>query len=151
MVFKNIVGDDNVIIDQDTIQTYNTDFTKKYKGSASLVLTPVSKEQVAEVLRHCNERNLAVTPQGGNTGLVGGSVPLHDEIIISLKKLDQVVHFDPETGVLRCEAGCILENLQNYVKQFGYVMPLDQGAKRSCMIGGKISTNAADIKFNKYG
>ena len=102
------------------------------------------------MLKHCNERKIAVTPQGGNTGLVGGSVPLHDEIVISLRKLSNVVEFDPVHGTLVCQSGCILESLQNYVKEQGYMMPLDLGAKGSCQIGGNVSTNAGGIKFIKY-
>lgn len=63
------------------------DFTKKYKGKCSLVLTPTSTEDVSKVLKYCNTRKLAIVPQGGNTGLVGGSVPLYDEIVVSLRKL----------------------------------------------------------------
>jgi FAD/FMN-containing dehydrogenase len=83
--------------------------------------------------------------------LVGGSVPVHEEIVLSLRKLNRIINFDPTTGVLHCEAGCILEELQNYVgKEYGYVMPLDLGAKGSCQIGGNLATNAGGIKFIKY-
>lgn len=73
-----------------------------------------------------------MTPQGGNTGLVGGSVPLEDEVIISLRKLNKILGFDPQHGIVLAEAGCILEELDNYVKEQGYMMPLDLGAKGSC-------------------
>lgn len=94
---------------------------------------------------------MAIVPQGGNTGLVGGSVPVHDEIVLSLKKFNKIIDFDEAQGVITCEAGCILEVLQKHVRNYGYLMPLDLGAKGSCMIGGNLSTNAGGIKFIKYG
>lgn len=108
------------------------DFTKKYIGLGSVVLTPTTTEQVSRCLKFCNERNLAVVPQGGNTGLVGGSVPLHDEVVISTKKMNKIVGLDEAQGILTCEAGAILETLQNYAKDRGYMVPLDLGAKGSC-------------------
>jgi len=92
-----------------------------------------------------------LVPQGGNTGLVGGSIPVFDEIVLSMKKFDKILDFDPMTGILTCQAGCVLEALQHYVKEHGYLMPLDLGAKGSCMIGGNLSTNAGGIKYVKYG
>lgn len=102
-------------------------------------------------MQYCNKNNLAVTPQGGNTGLVGGATPLHTEIILSLTKLDKVVSFDSDTGVLSAEAGCILETLNKHVEKFGFCMPYDLGAKGSCMIGGNISTNAGGLRMVRYG
>ena len=72
---------------------------------------------------------IAVCPQGGNTGLVGGSVPVHDEIILNMKKMNHVIDFNEETGVVETEAGVILENLEEYVNKKGYIIPLDLGAK----------------------
>ncbi len=109
--FSKMLGESSVITDEAEISPFNIDFTKKYHGNCQLVLTPTSTEQVAEVLKYCNEKNLAVVPQGGNTGLVGGSVPLYDEIVISTKKMNKVLDFDPLNGVLVCEAGCVLEYL----------------------------------------
>ena len=87
------------------------DFTKKYVGIGSVVLTPTTTEQVAACLKYCNSRGIAVVPQGGNTGLVGGSVPLHDEIVISTKKMNRIFELDASQGMLKCEAGAILETL----------------------------------------
>eukprot|EP00347_Sterkiella_histriomuscorum_P002176 403369172 len=149
--FSEIVGAANIILDQEEIKPFNIDFTKKYQGQTKLVLTPTSTEQIQEILKYCNEKRLPIVPQGGNTGLVGGSVPVQDEIVLNIKKLNNIIDFDPMSGILTCQSGCILETLQQHVKQFGYLMPLDLGAKGSCMIGGNISTNAGGIKFIKYG
>ena len=106
---------------------------------------------MSECLKYCNERQIAVVPQGGNTGLVGGSVPLHDEVVISTKKMNRIFDLDAAQGILRTEAGVILETLQNYAKDRGYMMPLDLGAKGSCQIGGNLACNAGGIKFIKQG
>lgn len=149
--FEEIVGAANVIQDNDEIGPFVQDFTKKYTGIGSVVLTPGTTEEISECLKYCNEQRIAVVPQGGNTGLVGGSVPLHDEVVISTKKMNQVLRFDDAQGTLYCEAGCILETLQDYAKDLGYMMPLDLGAKGSCQIGGNLATNAGGIKFIKQG
>lgn len=82
---------------------------------------------------------------GGNTGASGGAVPVFDEIIVSTALMNQVESMDELSGVLRCQAGCILEALDQHVAQFGYIVPLDLGAKGSCHIGGNVSTNAGQV------
>lgn len=131
----------------DDISGFVRDITKKFTGDGSIVLTPTSTEQVASCLKYCNERRIAVVPQGGNTGLVGGSVPLFDEVVISTQKMNQIQGLDDVQGILTCEAGCILQTLQEYCRERGYMMPLDLGAKGSCQIGGNLATNAGGIKF----
>ena len=92
--FKQTLGHENVLDDYDEINLFVRDFTKKYQGVGSVVLTPTSTEQISECLKYCNLRKIAVVPQGGNTGLVGGSVPLHDEVVISTKKMNKIIEFD---------------------------------------------------------
>jgi FAD/FMN-containing dehydrogenase len=133
------------------LEMYNTDWLKKYKGESSLVLRPKKTEEVSKILNYCNKKKLPVVPQGGNTGLVGGSVPVKKEIIISLSKMNKLISFDPLMSTLHVEAGCILENLNNFLEPLGYTMPLDLGAKGSCQIGGNLATNAGGIHFVKHG
>ena len=80
------------------LSTYNVDWMGKYHGNSSVVLKPKSTKEVSDILKWCWEHRLAVVPQGGNTGLVGGSVPLNDEIVISLGNMNKVRSFDPVTG-----------------------------------------------------
>jgi FAD/FMN-containing dehydrogenase len=108
------------------------DWTKKYKGQSKLVVRPKSTEEVSAVLKYCNDRKLAVVPQGGNTGLVGGSQPVFDEIVVSLSRMNKILNFDESYGIITCEAGCVLQDLQTYLNERGYLMPLDLGAKGSC-------------------
>ena len=109
--FKDIVGSENVVQEVDEISPYVMDFTKKYVGIGSIVILPTTTEQVSECLKYCNERIIAVVPHGGNTGLVGGSVPLHDEVVISTKKMNKIHGLDTAQGMLHTDAGVILETL----------------------------------------
>lgn len=109
--FQTLIGAENVLVCEDEVSGFVVDVTKKYKGIGSIVLTPTTTEHVSECLKYCNERMIAVVPQGGNTGLVGGSVPLHDEVVISTKKMNNIIDFDEAQGTLTCEAGCILQTL----------------------------------------
>ncbi|GLU19836.1 hypothetical protein SLE2022_360610 [Rubroshorea leprosula] len=149
--FKDILGEKNVIQDEDTLEFANTDWMRKYKGSSKLLLQPRSTEEVSQILKYCNSRRLAVVPQGGNTGLVGGSVPVFDEVIINVGSMNKIIAFDKISGILVCEAGCILENLTSFLDNEGFIMPLDLGAKGSCQIGGNVSTNAGGLRLARYG
>lgn len=113
-------------------------------------MTPQTTEEVAAVLKYCNDNKIAIVPQGGNTGLVGGSQPIFDEVILSMNKMDKIIGFDESYGIVTTESGVVLENLQNYLKDIGYCMPLDLGAKGSCQIGGNLSTNAGGIHFIRH-
>ncbi|XP_017649254.1 D-2-hydroxyglutarate dehydrogenase, mitochondrial [Gossypium arboreum] len=149
--FKGLLGEKSVIQDEDRLETVNTDWMHKYKGSSKLLLLPRSTEEVAQILRYCNSRCLAVVPQGGNTGLVGGSVPVFDEVIVNVSSMNNIISFDKVSGILVCEAGCILENLISFLDNQGFIMPLDLGAKGSCQIGGNVSTNAGGLRLVRYG
>lgn len=127
---------------------------------------------MSAILKYCNDHKLAVCPQGGNTGLVGGSVPVFDEIIISTSLMNKIIDFNSltgmtpishalliisynyeysVTGVLVCQSGCVLESLTNFLKDESFIMPLDLGAKGSCNIGGNVSTNAGGLRLLRYG
>ncbi|OWZ09570.1 D-2-hydroxyglutarate dehydrogenase, partial [Phytophthora megakarya] len=136
--FQQLLKPESVLTELDDTEAYTVDWLKKYRAQSSrqMVLKPKTTEQVSAILKYCNERNLPVVPQGGNTGLVGGSVPVYDEIVLSTSSMNSVISFDEVSGILVCEAGCILENLDNHVAKHGYMMPLDLGAKGTCQIGG---------------
>ncbi|EKM83754.1 hypothetical protein AGABI1DRAFT_110375 [Agaricus bisporus var. burnettii JB137-S8] len=123
----------------------------RFHGSSTTVLKPKTTQQVSRILQWCNYRKIPVVPQGGNTGLVGGSVPVKDEIVISLSNMNKVREFDPVSGVLVADAGCILQALTDYVAPHNHIMPVDLGAKGSCQIGGNVSTNAGGLRLLRYG
>ncbi|OBS81195.1 hypothetical protein A6R68_20596, partial [Neotoma lepida] len=122
-----------VITDPEQLEACNVDWLRALRGE------------------HCHKRNLAVNPQGGNTGMVGGSVPVFDEVILSTALMNQVISFHDVSGILVCQAGCVLEELSHYVQERDFIMPLDLGAKGSCHIGGNVATNAGGLRFLRYG
>ena len=148
--FEGMLDKSGVITDQDMISPHNRDWTNKFVGSSKLLLRPKTTEEVSSILKYCNDRKLAVVPQGGNTGLVGGSTPVHDEIILSTARMNNIMDFNESYGILSTQAGVILANCQQYTRDRGYVMPIDLGAKGSCMIGGNLATNAGGIHFIKF-
>lgn len=149
--FREIVGHDHVLIDSDDVEKYTVDWLKSYRGG-SLVCLPSSTDEVSKILAYCNSHGIGVVPQGGNTGLVGGSVGTHrQELILSLSRMNRVISIDTTSGILVCEAGCVLEALNNTVREHQYEVPLDLGAKGSCMIGGNFATNAGGLRVIKYG
>ncbi|TFK76952.1 FAD-binding domain-containing protein [Pluteus cervinus] len=133
------------------LDQFNNDWMGKYKGQATTVVKPKSTHEVSQIVRHCWERRIGVVPQGGNTGLVGGSIPLKDELVLSLANMNKVRSFDPISGVLVADAGCILQSLTDYIAPHNHIMPLDLGAKGSCQIGGNVSTNAGGLRLLRYG
>uniref|UniRef100_A0A1I8ARF6 D-2-hydroxyglutarate dehydrogenase, mitochondrial n=1 Tax=Steinernema glaseri TaxID=37863 RepID=A0A1I8ARF6_9BILA len=147
--FEGTVGKGNVRT-QD-LEDYNVDWMKWYKGHSKCVVSPSNSEEVSAVLKHCHDRQLAIVPQSGNTGMVGGSIPVYDEVILSLKRLNKHYEFNSITGILQCDAGLILEELDERLRKEGFMMPLDLGAKGSCLIGGNISTCAGGIRLLRYG
>ncbi|ELU02184.1 hypothetical protein CAPTEDRAFT_166406, partial [Capitella teleta] len=141
-----------VLTTAEDLQGYNTDWMGIVRGDSRAVLRPKSTKEISRVLKRCNDRRLAVVPQGGNTGLVGGSVPVFDEIVISTELMTDVISVDPVSGVLVCQAGCVLERLDGLLREeHDLMMPLDLGAKGSCQIGGNVSTNAGGIRLLRYG
>eukprot|EP00043_Microstomoeca_roanoka_P006592 m.64117 g.64117 ORF g.64117 m.64117 type:complete len:499 (-) comp13477_c0_seq2:97-1593(-) len=140
-----------VLTDANDVDFYNQDWMRKFKGQSTVVLRPKTTEEVSAVLRYCNERRLAISTQGGNTGLVGGSVPLFDEIILTTELMNNIISLDEVSRILTCQSGCVLERLNEYLGARNLMMPLDLGAKGSCHIGGNVSTNAGGLRFLRYG
>ncbi|PYH92790.1 actin interacting protein 2 [Aspergillus ellipticus CBS 707.79] len=155
--FKELLGSQSAVIDgvttdaTDDIEPFNSDWMRKYRGHTRLVLKPQSTEEVSSILKYCNEKKLAVVPQGGNTGLVGGSVPVFDEIVINTGRMNQIRSFDEASGVLVVDAGVILEVADQYLAERKHLFPLDLGAKGSCHIGGNVATNAGGLRLLRYG
>ena len=155
--FQELLGKESAVIDgvtkdaTDDLEAFNGDWMRKYRGHTKLVLKPGSTEEVSKVLKYCNDNLLAVVPQGGNSGLVGGSVPVFDEIVISMSRMNEIRSFDEVSGALVVDAGCILEVVDNYLKEKNHIFPLDLGAKGSCHIGGNVATNAGGLRLLRYG
>ncbi|KAK7079825.1 D-2-hydroxyglutarate dehydrogenase, mitochondrial [Halocaridina rubra] len=140
-----------VILGEADLEGHNTDWLGMVRGASKVLLKPRNTEEVSTILKYCNDRRLAVCPQGGNTGLVGGSVPVFDEIIISTSLMTEIESVDRLSGVITCQSGCVLEALDQYAAEYGLMVPLDLGAKGSCHIGGNVSTNAGGLRVLRYG
>lgn len=149
--FERLLGKSRVLTEDSETQFHNIDYLKSVRGSSRVVVKPKGADEVSAILKYCNDNNLAVCPQGGNTGLVGGSVPVFDEIVISMQLMDKIENIDEYTGILVCQSGCVLERLEEKVQEKGLCMPIDLGAKGSCHIGGNVSTNAGGLRLVRYG
>ena len=138
---------------ENEILPFCTDWRGKYRAKSKLVVFPKSLKNLVMIIKKCNQYNIKIVPQGGNTGLVGGSVPTKQnyEIVLSLKKLNKINEFNPVNSSIEIEAGCILENIQNFVQKKGFYFPLSMGSRGNCQIGGNISTNAGGLNVIKYG
>ncbi|KAL8921566.1 MAG: hypothetical protein Q9172_003965 [Xanthocarpia lactea] len=155
--FKDLLGGGSAVIDgvsadaSADLEPFNSDWMRKYKGHTKLVIKPGSTEEMSKALKYCNDNMLAVVPQGGNSGLVGGSVPVYDEIVVSTSRMNNIRSFDPIAGTLVVDAGCILESVDQFLADKGHIFPLDLGAKGSCQIGGNVATNAGGLRLLRYG
>lgn len=147
--FRSFLASHQVLTED--LDFYNTDWLNEHKGDSKLVLKPNSTRQVQEILKYCNDQKLGVVTQSGNTSLVAGSVPINSEIVLSMQNLNKIENFDETQGIVWCEAGVILQNLNSYCTERGWIVPLDLGAKGSCLIGGNISTNAGGVRYIRYG
>ncbi|KAK9510801.1 hypothetical protein O3M35_005510 [Rhynocoris fuscipes] len=149
--FEKIVGKQRVLTNFEDVQPYNEDFLKLVCGCSRVVVKPKTVEELSAIMKICDRDRLAVCPQGGNTGLVGGSTPLFDEIIISMSLMNQILNIDSLAETLSCEAGCVVEKVNLSLEEHGLMLPHDLGSKGSCQIGGNISTCAGGLRLLRYG
>ncbi|KAJ2305496.1 D-lactate ferricytochrome c oxidoreductase [Coemansia sp. RSA 2706] len=130
---------------------YNADMFDKYFGNSQLALFPKSTDQVSTILAYCNEQRISVVTQGGNSGVAGGAIAHCGEVILSLRDMNKVREIDPVAGVLVADSGCVLEDLDNHVQEHGFIMPVDLGGRKRCMLGGNVSTSAGGLRYLRYG
>ncbi|MGF6873550.1 FAD-binding oxidoreductase [Paraburkholderia sp. MM5477-R1] len=148
-----IVGPLGMITEEQDVAPYVQDARGRYRGETSLVVRPSSTQQVADVVKLCAQTGTPVIPQGGNTGLVGGGIPLcgKQNVLLSLQRMDRVLDIDPVGHTITVEAGCILANVQEAARTVGRLFPLSLASEGSCRIGGNLSTNAGGIAVLHYG
>ncbi|MBB4038655.1 FAD/FMN-containing dehydrogenase [Microvirga flocculans] len=144
------LGSGHVIRDPAAMESYLTEERKLYRGAAMAVLRPGSTEDVAFAVRACAKAHVAVVPQGGNTGLVGGGVP-HKGIVLSLARLDRIREVDAFNATITAEAGCILKTVQDEAEKVDCLFPLSLASEGSCRIGGNIASNAGGTAVLRYG
>jgi FAD/FMN-containing dehydrogenase len=149
--FRKIVGDKYAVTDAADITPYVTEERDLFHGRSPLVLRPGSTAEVAAICKLASEHKIALVPQGGNTGLVGGQTPHNGEVVVSLRRLDKIRDVDTASNTMTCEAGVILQIAQQRAAEVDRLFPLSLGAEGSCTIGGNLSTNAGGTTALAYG
>src|SRR4051794_9280174 len=149
--FRAIVGDKYAVTDAADIAPYVTEERDLFRGRSPLVLRPGSTAEVAAICKLANEHRIALVPQGGNTGLVGGQTPHNGEVVVSLRRMDKIRDVDSASNTMTCEAGVILQVAQQRAAEVDRLFPLSLGAEGSCTIGGNLSTNAGGTAALAYG
>lgn len=151
--FLDLLGPNGWREAPDAIAPFERDWLDAYGARPAGVALPASTAEVAAVMRLCAERGLSITPQGGNTGLNGGSVLSEGEtgIILSLSRMNRIEHIDPLEMTASVQAGVVLANLHEAVADYDLMLPLHLGAEGTAQIGGLVSTNAGGSLAMRYG
>jgi FAD/FMN-containing dehydrogenase len=147
---KSAVGERGWSQDPHELAPHLDDWRGRYKGHSPLLLKPATTQEVSKIVSLCAEADIAMIPQGGNTSLCGAATP-QGEVIINLKRMNQIRDIDAANDSMTVEAGCILETLQDTATQADRLFPLSLGSQGSAMIGGLISTNAGGVHVLRYG
>ena len=148
---RAVVGDAQVLTDADVLVTYENDWLNKYHGTARCVVRPGTVEETAAVVRACADAGAAIVPQGGNTGLVGGSVPRGGEVVLSTKRLTRLDPVDLSAMQATVGAGVTIEALQRHARAAGVDFAVDWGARATATVGGAVSTNAGGSRVVRFG
>lgn len=148
---RQVVGEQRVKTDQDSLMTWGKDHTKHFDPNPSVIVFPANTDEVAALVKLANQHQIAITPSGGRTGLSAGAVAANGEMVISLDRMNQVLQFYPADRMVHIQAGMITEQLQDYAQSQGLYYPVDFASAGSSQIGGNIATNAGGIKVIKYG
>lgn len=146
-----IVGPAHVLTDPDLTAGYTTDWTGHWSGCAAAVVRPANTAEVAAVLTACGRAGVAVVPQGGNTGLVGGSVPMHGEVVLSTGRLTEIELVDPVERTLAAGAGVTVAQAQRAAREHRLDLGVDLASRDSATLGGIVATNAGGIRVVKHG
>jgi FAD/FMN-containing dehydrogenase len=148
---KQAAGAGGFSEDPGEIAPHLTEWRGKYTGHSPLLLKPATTREVSALLAICHETGSKLVPQGGNTGLVGGQIPFHGEVLLSTKRLNRVRALDPHAPAVIAEAGVTLHGVQQAAEGAGLFFPLSLASEGSCTIGGNISTNAGGTHVIRYG
>ncbi|PQV59710.1 glycolate oxidase [Sediminibacterium magnilacihabitans] len=149
--FKAIIGEQFVLADEETLTHYSHDETERLSYLPEVVLKPRTTEEIAAIMRLCNEYHIPVTPRGAGTGLSGGALPHLGGVLLSSERMNSILEIDERNLQVITEPGVITEVLQNAVKEKGLFYPPDPSSRGSCFIGGNIAENSGGPKAVKYG
>jgi len=149
--FTAIVGEKYAITDPAMQEPYLVEMRDLFHGQTPVVLRPGSTAEVAAILKLANETRTAIVPQGGNTGLVGGQIPHHGEVVLSLARLDKIREVDPVSNTMTVEAGVTLQRAREAAADAGRLYPQLLPSEGTCTIGGNLSTNAGGTAAIAHG
>lgn len=148
---KALLQPENVRTDSESLAYYGRDWTKHYEIKPLAIAFPNSTQDVAELVKWARHHQIALVPSGGRTGLSGGACAIQGEVVVSFEKMNRIFDFNTTDRTVRCEAGVVTEALQKYVRDQGFLYPVDFAARGSSHIGGNIATNAGGVKVLRYG
>jgi glycolate oxidase len=149
--FKNIVGEEYIFTDNETLENCAKDETENLFFMPDIVLKPRTAEEISAIMKLCNAHKIPVTPRGAGTGLSGGALPTFGGVVLSFARMNSILEIDERNLQVTTEPGVITEVLQNAVKEKGLFYPPDPSSKGSCFIGGNIAENSGGPKAVKYG
>jgi FAD/FMN-containing dehydrogenase len=149
--FAAIVGDKYAITDPQQQAPYLVELRGLFAAHTPMVLRPASVAEVSAILKLANETATPIVPQGGNTGLVGGQIPHHNEIVLSLNRLDRIREVDATSNTLTCEAGVTLQRAREAAAAVDRLYPQLLPSEGTCTIGGNLSTNAGGTAAIAHG
>lgn len=149
--FIELLGKDLCFYDEKTLIDYSYDHTENLKFLPSIVLKPKTVEQISLIVQYCNQHKIPITPRAGGTGQMGGALPIHAGVIISIEKLNKIIDIDTQNFQATVEAGVINFHLQQALEPLGFLYGPDPSSWGSSFIGGNIATNAGGLRAVKYG
>jgi FAD/FMN-containing dehydrogenase len=149
--FIAIVGAAHAITDVKDQASYLKEWRDLWKGQTPVVLRPADTAQVSAILKLAHESGAKIVPQSGNTGLVGGQMPMGDEVLLSLDRMTKIINVDVADNSITVEAGCILQKVQEAAESVDRLFPLSLASEGSCRIGGNLSSNAGGLNVLAYG
>ena len=150
---RSAVGAKGFTVAGEDMEPWLTDWRGRYTGAAVAMVSPANRDEVAAIVRIANENTVAIVPQGGNSGMVGGATPDDSgrSVLLSLRRMNRIVAIEPDDQLVVCEAGVILQNLHEALAAEGQRFPLTLGGKGSATVGGLISTNAGGTQVLRHG
>jgi len=146
-----IVGDRNVLVDAESKEKYGQDWTRFFSPAPMAIVFPRKIEEIQALVNFSRLEKIALVPSGGRTGLSGGAVAEHGEIVVSFEKMNNVLDFNKIDETVTVEAGVITQQLQAFALENDLFYPVDFASSGSSQIGGNIATNAGGIKVVRYG
>jgi FAD/FMN-containing dehydrogenase len=148
---KDLLGPKGWSTDTDILAQHNAEARGKFSGQAELILFPANTDEVAKAVTICAKHDIAVVPQGGNTGRCGGAVAGQKQVLLNLKRMNKIIEIDARDFTATVEAGAILQNIQDACEKEDLLFPLSLGAEGTCQIGGNLATNAGGLNVIRYG